>query len=55
MFRVLFHKSNGTLDGYFREINEDKLSSVLSALPKTWIAVVYDAETNEIKFSYTSK
>lgn len=55
MFKVLFHKPNGVTDGYFKQISENQLQSVLELLPTNWIATIYDAVTNEIKFSYTNQ
>lgn len=55
MFKVLFHKPNGVLDGYFKQISDNQLQAVLELLPDDWIATLYDAVTNEIQFSYTNQ
>lgn len=55
MFKVLFHKPNGVLDGYFKQISENELHTILNLLPTNWVATLYDAVTNEIQFSYTNQ
>lgn len=51
-FKICFHRPNGTLDGFFNNIDGYKLDDILKHLPNGWIATVFNINKEEILFSH---
>ena len=46
-YKISFHKSNGHMDGEFINVPYGLINIILNTLPKRWIAVIYNNETEK--------
>jgi hypothetical protein len=53
-YKITFHKPNGILDGFFKNVKKEYCEKILQSLPQRWIAIVYNENLELIEYSHTN-